>query len=111
MLGRDSASRASDQVRGVEPQMQRRGRPVEEGPRGWVDVVPTAGAGPRLATLLRRVLLERHAFALALRAVGMLAVRRVARAPKVLKAGCIVGELPHELHERVVRVRALGALR
>src|ERR1700728_3781599 len=69
-----------------------------------MDVMAAAGAGPRLATLRGRVLAER-AFLFALRAVRMFAVRCVARAPQVLKARGIVGELAHELHERA---RGLG---
>src|SRR5215211_1596349 len=41
----------------------------------------------------------------------MLAVRRVARPPKMFETGRVVGELPHELHERVLRVRGLRSLR
>jgi hypothetical protein len=58
--------------------------------------------------LLGRVLAE-HALVPALRAVGVFAVRRVPRAPQVLKARRIVGELAHELHERERRFRARGA--
>lgn len=36
----------------------------------------------------------------------MFAVRRVARAPEVVEARGVVGELPHELHERELRIRA-----
>src|SRR4051794_7175473 len=35
----------------------------------------------------------------------MLAVGRMARAPEIFEAGIVVGELAHELHERVRRVR------
>jgi hypothetical protein len=72
--------------------------------------VPAAGARPRLATLSGRVLAE-YARLLALRAVGVFAVGRVALTPQVLKASVIVGELAHELHQRVRGLGAVGSAR
>lgn len=39
----------------------------------------------------------------------MLSIFRIADAPQMLKASRIVGELPHELDERKLRVRGLGS--
>ena len=55
-------------------------------------MVAAARAGPRLALLLGRVALE-DALAVALRAMGVFAIGRVAGAPQVLQAGGVVGEL------------------
>jgi hypothetical protein len=63
-----------------------------------------ARAGPRLATLRRRVP-TKGALLLALWAHRVFAIRRIVQAPQVLKARSIVGELAHELHQRV---RGLG---
>jgi hypothetical protein len=43
--------------------------------------------------------------------MSVLAVRRVALSPQVLKAGVVVGELRQELRDRVVRGRRLRAAR
>ena len=67
-------------------------------------------AGPRLA-LLASLVARELADLLALRAVGVLAVIGVAVAPEPFQAGGVVGELAHELHQRIPRFRRLGALR
>src|SRR5438105_9899415 len=59
VLRGDPASSASDEVHRVEPQVQGRGRLVEDRPGCWVDVVTARGAGPRLAALRGLVTLER----------------------------------------------------
>lgn len=61
--------------------------------------MPAAGASPGLATLRGGVLAE-HTLLLALRAVRMFTIGRIARAPQVLQARGVVGEVAHELHER-----------
>jgi hypothetical protein len=74
-----------------------------------VKVIAAAGASPRLALLRSLIPLER-ALSNALRAVGVLAVRRIAVPPQPVKAGGVVRKLAYELHERVVRIRRLGSL-
>lgn len=56
---------------------------MEDRPGGRVGVVTAARAGPRLALLFGRVALE-DAPAVAARAMGMFAIRRVAGAPQML---------------------------
>ena len=69
--------------------------------------VKAAGlAGPGLALLLRLVALEGTA-AIALGAMSMLAIGSVARAPQMLKAGVVIGEVGKELMHRVLRSRGL----
>ena|SRR5436853_865989 len=79
---------------------------MEDRPSRGVQMVAAGGAGPRLPLLFGLIAPEDLHF-LALRALGMFAVRRVALAPQVLKAGGIVGELREELRNRVVRGRGL----
>lgn len=55
-----------------------------------MDVVPAAGAG--LALLLGPIALE-DAQAVAARAMGVFAIRRVAGSPQVLQAGGVIGEV------------------
>jgi hypothetical protein len=83
---------------------------VEDRASGRMDVVPAAGAGPRLALLLGLVALEDTA-AGAARAMRVLAVRRVVGAPQMLQAGGVVGKLPLELGQRVLRGRGLRRFR
>ena len=73
---------------------------MEDGASRRVQRVAAAGASPRLP-LLRRVVALESTLGLALRALGVLAVRRVTLAPKPFKARGIIGKLAHELHERV----------
>lgn len=72
----------------------------------WVDVVPATRASPRLPALLGLVALE-AALAVALGAVGVLAIGRVPGAPQMLETGVVVGELRQELSDRVVGSRRL----
>jgi hypothetical protein len=74
---------------------------MEDRSGSWVNVMPTACASPGLALLLGRIALEDPA-AIAPRAMGVFAVRRVAGAPKMLQAGHIVGKVRQELGDRVV---------
>ena len=97
---------ASHEVHGVKPQVQRGRGLLEDRPGCRMDVMPAARAGPRLPALLGRVLFE-NSLPLALGALGMFAVLRVAGPPQVFQTGGIVRELTHELHERVVRIRGL----
>jgi hypothetical protein len=97
-----SASGASHQVHGVEPQMKRSRGLVEDGSSGRVDVVTAPQASPRLALLSGLVPLELPLL-LALGAVGMGAIGRIAVAPEPFKASFVVGKLPHELHQGVLR--------
>src|SRR5207245_1709472 len=105
LLGRDSAASAGNQVDGVEPQVERRGRLVEDRPGGRMQVMAAMGARPRLALLSGLVPFE-HPALLALWAVGVPAVRGVASAPQVVQAGGIVGKLQRELHKRVPGLRS-----
>ena len=52
LLGRNATTSAGHEVHGVEPQVQRRGRLVEDRPRCRVDVSDHSRAGPGLALLL-----------------------------------------------------------
>lgn len=61
-----------------------------------MDVMPAAGTSPRLPPLGRRIALE-DTLSLGLRALSVLAIGRVASAPKMLQAGGIIGEIPFEL--------------
>ena len=110
MLSGDPASSASDEVHGVEPQVQRRRRLVKDRPRCRVNVVAASGASPRLSPLGRLVPLE-GPVGFALRAERRLPVRGIARSPEVVEAGCVVRESLHELHERILRFRGLGSCR
>jgi hypothetical protein len=69
VLRGDSASSAGDEVHGVEPQVQGRGRLVEDRPGRWMDVMTTAKTRPRLTPLRCGVSLER-AVLVALRTMG-----------------------------------------
>lgn len=104
------ASSASHQVHGVQPQVQGRGRLVEDGSSGGMQVVTADGASPRLALLLRLVPFE-GAYRLALRAIGVLAVRGVPTPPQRLQASLIIGVLLHEFHEGILRLRRMGSFR
>jgi hypothetical protein len=68
-----------------------------------------SGAGPGLAQLGCLVPIELAA-QFALRALGVLAVWRVAGDPELFKASGVVGEVAHELHQGVARLRAIGSL-
>ena len=91
LLRGDTASCAGHEEHGVEPELKRRRGLVVDRASGRVEVEAAAVARPRLALLRRLVALE-HALRLALRAMGVLAVRRVAVAPQPFKAGGIIGE-------------------
>lgn len=80
---------------------------MEDCPSRRVDVVPAASACPRLAALRGRVALE-YAAPLAFRAVSVRPVLRPPLSPEPFQARGIVGELPHELHERYPRVRRIA---
>jgi hypothetical protein len=99
----DTASRACDQVHRVEPEMKGRGRLVEDRPRGRVQMMPTRDTRPRLPLLRCRVALERANF-VALWAMRVLAISGQTIVPKPVQARVIVGELLHELHQRIARV-------
>src|SRR5215204_2396911 len=71
-----------------------------------MQMVAAGRASPRLPLLLRRVGLE-GLHRIALRAVGMLTIGRMARSPEVLQAGGVIGELGKELRHRVVGGRRL----
>src|SRR4051794_18606691 len=73
-------------------------------------MVPAGRAGPRLALLLGRVALE-DLDPVALRAVGVFTVWRVAGPPQVVQAGGVVGEVGQELRYRVVGGRRLRPAR
>jgi hypothetical protein len=83
---------------------------VEDRPRRGVQVMSAMDARPRLALLLSSVA-TMDALSFALRAVSRITTRRVAVAPKPLKASVVVWKLAHELHERILRVRRLVILR
>ena len=108
LLGGDSASGAGHEVHGVEPQVQGSGRLVVDRPCGGVDVGSAGGAGPRL-TLLRSLVPLEAALLPALLAEGVGAVFGVAGAPQPVEAGGVVGEVPHEFHEGVVRLGRFGS--
>jgi hypothetical protein len=110
LLRGDSASGACHQVDRVEPQMQRRGRFVVDRSRRRVQVITARGARPRLPLLLGRVTMK-HPLGVALRTMGVRAIRRKAVAPQLLKASLVVAELAHELHQRVARFRRRTARR
>jgi hypothetical protein len=107
LLGRDPASSARHDVHGVEPQMQGRGRLVENRSGGRVNVMP-AGVAVVSGAILDAVELARHT---AFRALRVSAVLGVPGAPEIVEAGAVVGEIPRELHERVRRLRRRSALR
>lgn len=75
---------------------------MEDRPGGRVDVMPAAGAGPRLTLLGSLIPLERRLFAV-LRAVGGVVAGGVAGVPQPFQAGFVVGEVPHEFEQRVLR--------
>ena len=103
VLGGDPASSASDQVHGVEPKLKGRGRTLEDRPLQRVDAEAAGGAEPRWP-LLRRVVTLEDPLGVAALAKRMLAIGRVALLPYVAQARLIVGELAHELHQRVFRL-------
>src|SRR5207244_4337503 len=74
------ATSACDEVYRVEPQMQGRGRFVEDRSSRRMQVIAASGARPRLAGLFCFVPFE-HAFLIALWTLGGLSVRRVTIAP------------------------------
>src|ERR1035438_1331597 len=90
--------------------MQRRGGFVEDRSRCGVDMMAASGTRPRLA-LLRSLVARELRGATALMAHGMDAVLRVPIAPQPFEAGHIIGKLGHELHQRKLGIRGLGALR
>src|SRR5205807_333085 len=84
----------------------------EDRSRRDLDVMAASRAGVRATTALcGRVLLEGHAFALALRAIGRLSIGREAVPPEPIEAGVIVRKLAHKLHEREAGIGRIGALR
>ena len=108
LLRGDTASGAGHQVHAVEPEVKRGRGLVEDRPGGRVEVEAASDAIPSLTAGVEGVALER-ALNLALRAVGVLAIRRVALAPKRLKASRIVRKVAVELHEREARLRRIAA--
>src|ERR1700686_3188204 len=72
-----------------------------------MQMVPAGRAGPRLATLSGFVALERLLL-LALRAMGLLAIRGAARPPQPVQARLIVREPLHKVHERRRGFRRCG---
>jgi hypothetical protein len=67
-------------------------------------------ASPRLALLLGLITLE-DAAAVATRAMRVFAVSGIASPPQILQAGGVIGEVPQELGDRVIRGRGLGSAR
>jgi hypothetical protein len=110
VLGGDPASSAGDEVHGVEPKVQGRGGPLEDRPDQRMDAEAARLAKPRRTPLRRLVSLE-DPLALAARALGVFAVRRVALAPDMRQARLVVRELSHELHEGHGRFRGGSASR
>src|SRR5271157_93869 len=108
LLRGDSASRACHQVHRIEPQVQGRRRLMEDRPSRGMNVMTASGTRPRL-TLLRSRIAREFRSAAALVAHGMDSVFRVPIAPQPFKAGCIVGKLSHELHQRILGIRGLCA--
>jgi len=104
VLGRDPASSAGDEVHGVEPQVERRGRPLEDRSLQRVDAEAARRAEPT-RTLLRRVVALEHPLRFAALAERVLPVRGETLTPDVPQARLIVGPLAHELHERTRRFR------
>jgi hypothetical protein len=100
----DAASGACDQVHRIEPKMQGRGRLVEDRPRSRMQMMAARHTRPRLP-LLSCVVTPKRAGFVALRTMRVLAVGRQTIVPKPRQARLIVRELPHELHQRVMRVR------
>ena len=101
LLGRDAATSAGHEVHRIEPQVQRRGRLVEDRACRRVNVQSACRARPRLAGLSSAVALE-GADLFALGAVSLVGiVERVARLPKPRQTGLVVREVSHELHEGV----------
>src|SRR4051794_20017658 len=90
--------------------MQRRRRSLEDRPGRYREMPAAPRAGPRPSpALLGLISLERHMLALALRAISVFAIVGELLQPEVIEAGIVIREPLHELHERVVRVRGLGA--
>ena len=90
--------------------MQRGRGLVEDSASGGVQVMAAMDARPRLA-LLRGFVAAVNPLRVAVRAVSGLPIGRVAVAPEPLQARFIVGELAHELHQGILRVRRLVVLR
>lgn len=101
LLRGDAAARAGHQVHRVEPQVQGRGRLVEDRPGCGVEMVSAALTGPRLA-LLRGGIPAEFTGLLALRAFGVSPVLGIAIAPQPIKAGVVVGKLALEVHQCVI---------
>ena len=104
----DAVASASHEVHGVEPQVQRRRRLVEDSSSSRMQMISAANARPRLA-LLRSLIPLKLTRQFALRAIRTFPVRRGAAAPQPVKARRIIGELTHELHERIRRFRGSGS--
>lgn len=83
LFGGYAASRAGHEIHGVEPKLKRSRGLVEDRPGRGVDMVPAAGAGPRLAPLFGRVAPE-DALRAALGTVGMFSVGGVPGPPQML---------------------------
>src|SRR5947209_11598407 len=83
---------------------------MEDRSRRGVYVLAASGARPGRAAVLDFVLLERPNL-LALRALGVLAILRIAGAPKPVQARRIVGEGPLKLHQRPLRIGRCRSLR
>ena len=73
-------------------------------------MMPANCASPRLAALRGRVPLE-GPLGFALRAVGVLPIRRQTVPPKPFETSVIVGELSQKLHEGILRLGRLRANR
>src|ERR1019366_1912192 len=110
LLRGNSATSARHQVHRIEPQMQRRGGLVEDRPRCRMYVMTARLTRPRLA-LLRRFVAGKFRSAAAPMAHRMDSIFRVTIAPQPLKAGRIIGEIRHELHQRKLGIRRLCAYR
>jgi hypothetical protein len=108
LLGRDAAASACHQVHGVEPQVERRRRLVEDRSSGRMQVMAARGAGPRL-TLLRSLVAFKDTLCVALGACGVLPIFGKLSASEPFQTGCIVRKFAHEIHERVLRLRGCGA--
>src|SRR5439155_20759883 len=104
----DSTASARHEVHRVEPQLQRRGRPLEDRSAHRMDAVAARSAEPARA-LLRRFVTLKDPLRIAAGTVGMLAVRGEALTPQPHKAGLVIGELPRELQKGASRFGRGGA--
>jgi|SRR5258707_2386083 len=107
LLRRDSATSARHEIHRIEPQMERRGRLMEDGSGSRGQMLSASLTRPSL-TLLRVLVALKLALRFALRTGRVDTIVRVAIAPQELKASIIVRELFHKLHERILGVRRFG---